>query len=90
MGHKILVESVGGSKYRITIEEGETKTAHEVLASPQLVERYARGETAERLLKASFEFLLQRESKESILRRFELSEIERYFPDYPQKIRTLL
>lgn len=88
--HKVLVETTGGSKYRVTVEEGETRTVHEVLASPELVERYGRGATAERLLEASFEFLLRRESKESILRRFELSEIARYFPEYPQKIRTLL
>jgi hypothetical protein len=88
--HKVSVETAGGSKYRVTVEEGDTKTVHEVVASPELVERYGRGATAEDLLKASFEFLLRRESKESILRRFELSEVERYFPDYPQKIRTLL
>jgi hypothetical protein len=88
--HKVLVETTGESKYRVTVEEGETRTVHEVLASPELVERYGRGAIAERLLEASFEFLLRRESKESILRRFELSEIARYFPGYPQKIRTLL
>jgi hypothetical protein len=87
---KVSVEVIGDSRYRATIEEGETKTVHEVFASPQVVERYGHGTTAERLLKASFEFLLQREPKESILPRFELSEIERYFPDYSKSIRTLL
>jgi hypothetical protein len=86
----VSVEAVGGSKYHVTIKEGETATVHEVVASPQLVERYGRGATAERLLKASFKFLLQREPKESILPRLELSEIERYFPDYSKNIRALL
>ena len=34
----------------------------------------------------SFVFLLERESRESILRRFELPVIERYFPEYPTEI----
>ena len=37
----------------------------------------------ERLLVATFEFLLEREPKESILARFDLDVVERYFPDYP-------
>ena len=35
-------------------------------------------------------FLLERESKESILRRFELPAIERYFPDYPTRIAAMI
>ena len=40
----------------------------------------------ERLVEASFRFLLERESKESILRRFDLSVIRRYFPEFPEEI----
>ena len=40
----------------------------------------------QRLVTVSFEFLLEREPKESILRSFELSVIERYFPEYPDEI----
>ncbi len=42
------------------------------------------------LVRASFEFLLERERKESILRRFGLTEIGRYFPEYEQEIRRRL
>ena len=38
------------------------------------------------LIKKSFEFLLARESKEQILREFNLSEIQRYFPDFKKEI----
>jgi len=34
------------------------------------------------LLRRSFEFLLDRESNTSILREFDLSTIERYYPEY--------
>jgi len=83
----IEVEPIGGSKYRVTVEEGGARTEHEVTAAPDVVERYAPGAAAERLLRASFEFLLEREPKEAILRRFELPVIERYFPEYPRVIR---
>jgi len=34
------------------------------------------------LVRASFDFLLAREPKESILKAFDLAVIKRYFPDY--------
>jgi hypothetical protein len=46
------------------------------------MERWSRNRSAEQLVRDSFEFLLQRESKESILAQFELAVIKRYFPDY--------
>ena len=42
------------------------------------------------LVRRSFEFLLERESKESILRSFDLPVISRYFPDYERTIRPRL
>ena len=44
----------------------------------------------ERLVGATFRFLLEREPKESILRRFDLSIVRRYFPDYPETIARLV
>lgn len=41
----------------------------------------------DRLVAASFDFLLAREPREAILRSFELNVIERYFPDYETEIR---
>jgi len=43
-----------------------------------------------RLLRASFEFLLAREPNTSILRRFDLPVIGHYFPEYEQRIGSLL
>ena len=37
-----------------------------------------------------FEFLLARESNTSILSRFDLPVISRYFPEYESKIRGML
>jgi hypothetical protein len=77
-----------GSIYRVTVEEGPSQTVHEVTVWPSDVEHYAPGLTPEELVEASFAFLLQREPKEAILTRFEVSEIERYFPEYPRVMRA--
>jgi len=43
--------------------------------------------TPQELLHKSFLFLLDRESKEEILSSFNLSDIQRYFPEYEEEIR---
>jgi len=83
----VNVAKLADSKYRVTVEEDGTKTEHEVTVTAADVARYAPGSSAEALLAASFAFLLENEPKESILRRFELPVIERYFPEYARVIR---
>ena len=80
----------GNLSRHVEVVEGSSKTVHTVTAKPSDLRRYGGEAAPERLLRASFEFLLEREPKESILRRFELPVIERYFPDYPQVIRERL
>ena len=43
--------------------------------------------TKEELIKKSFEFLLEREPKESILSRFNLRIINQYFPEFEEEMR---
>ena len=52
--------------------------------------RLAPGADAAKLVRESFAFLLERESPASILARFDLPVIARYFPDYPAEIRRRL
>ncbi|MBW3569029.1 hypothetical protein KY385_02775 [Candidatus Parcubacteria bacterium] len=42
--------------------------------------------TPRELVKRSFEFLLKRESPKSILKKFDLSVINKYFPEYEDEI----
>lgn len=71
----------------VSVGTGSGATSHEVIVSPQDLKRLAGGATdPSQLVAASFEFLLERESKYSILRRFDLAVIARYFPEYPDKI----
>jgi hypothetical protein len=86
----ITVTRASDTVYRVTVEEGGTSTVHDVTVSADDVPRYAPGAAPERLVEASFEFLLEREPKESIMRRFALPVIERYFPEYGRVIREML
>jgi hypothetical protein len=86
----IRVTHRNGNIYDVTVDDGRGSTHHEVTVWPSDVERYAPGATPEDLLEASFRFLLEREPKEAILRRFELPVIERYFRDYPAQIAGMV
>jgi hypothetical protein len=87
---QITIESTGGTVYRVVVTQGRSKTTHEVTVTPEDVTRYAPDTTPEQLLEASFLFLLDREPPSSILSRFALPVIERYFPEYPRVIRQMI
>jgi hypothetical protein len=86
----IHVTNRAGNIYDVTVDDGRGSTHHEVTVWPSDVERYAPEATPEALLDASFRFLLEREPKEAILRRFELPVIERYFSEYPDQIARMI
>jgi len=46
--------------------------------------------TPERCIEAAFQFLLDREPKESILRRFDITVICRYFPEFEHELPSYL
>lgn len=81
------------SRWRCTVTVGSDPDAsrHEVRISREDLARLApAGITVEQLVQASFDFLLAREPRESILRTFDLPDISRYFPDYEREIRRRL
>ena len=86
----IRVAHRSGGIYDVTVEDGRDTTVHEVTVWPSDVARYAPGATPEELIEASFRFLLEREPKESILSRFELPIIERYFPDFAARVAAMI
>lgn len=62
-------------------------TRHDVSVTLDQLERLAPGASEPTgLVEQSFRFLLEREPKESILRQFALTDIERYFPEYPEVV----
>ena len=82
----ITVRNLGGERYAVTVSECAGGSEHVVTVRPEHIESYAPGADPVRLLEESFRFLLEREPKESILPEFEISVIERYFPEYGKEI----
>jgi len=66
----------------------DSVSEHTVGVTTADLKRLAPHSSPEDLVTRSFEFLLQREKPTSILRRFDLMEIARYFPDYEEVITT--
>jgi hypothetical protein len=85
----IEIEAIDATRWRVTVVDGAS-TTHEVTVTPEQLAHYGAGADAQTLLRASFEFLLEREPASSIMGRFELPVIERYFPEYAAVIRERL
>jgi len=78
-------------EFRVTVTEGTGGTVHRVtVPEPYYAKLTGRRVTAKELVRLSFEFLLEREPKESILRAFELSVIGHYFPEFEREMRRRL
>jgi hypothetical protein len=86
----IDVRHLCGEKFAVTIDEGGSKSQHEVTATAAQVDRLAPGGDPADLVEASIRFLLQREPKESILSRFDLDTISRFFSEYERQVGEFL
>lgn len=86
---EITVTSEGAERFHVTVREGDASTEHDVTLTTADHERLGAGHrSAEELVRAGFEFLLEREPKESILSSFDLTVIGHYFPEFEDWIRT--
>jgi hypothetical protein len=82
----VVSEDARAFRLAVRVREGRSETEHEVTLSRDLLARLAPGEVAPAFVRRCFDFLLQRETKESILRSFDVSVIARYFPDFEAAI----
>ncbi len=76
-----------GWTFAVQVQESNGTTEHRVKMSKADYERLTKNVISpEECVRKSFEFLLDRESKESILREFDIMKIAYYFPDYPKEL----
>lgn len=83
---EITVEAEGPDTYRVRVSEGSSSTTHTVTADADTLAQLSPGTDGDEVVRASFRFLLDREPKESILGRFGILVIERYFPEYRSRL----
>jgi hypothetical protein len=85
----IEINKQSEQEFAAIIKEGNSRTEHLVTLDDAYYQKLTDGKfTKEELIKRSFEFLLERESKESILSEFNLRLIKNYFPEYEEMIKN--
>jgi hypothetical protein len=85
---KIEVEKTGNLEFLVRIVEKAGETTHHVTLKQDDYTKLTGGKIEpQEFVRRSFEFLLEREPKESILSRFDLCVIGRYFPEYEREIK---
>jgi hypothetical protein len=78
--------------FDVEVRERGGSSRHTVTLDDATFTRLAGGSgaTPEQLVQAVFEFLLEREPKESILSRFDVTVVQRYFPEFESEIGSYL
>ena len=77
--------------FEVVIREGSGESRHHVTMTRLMCDRLAgSARTPESCVEAAFRFLLDREPKESILARFDVSVISRYFPEFERELPRYL
>jgi len=74
----------------VAVDHAGSRTRHVVTVTRADLERWAGGterSDVESLVARSFDFLLEREPPNAILASFDLSVIQRYFPEYDRAFR---
>lgn len=83
---EVVSEDARGYRLNVSVREGGGETNHQVTIPRDLLARLGPRESADTFVKRCFAFLLEHESKESILRSFDVSVISSYFPQFEREI----
>ena len=87
----MLISRQGDGSYMVKVRSGKVATSHVVTVPTGLAAAIgAEGATEDQLVRASFNFLLEREPASAILPKFDLDVIARYFPEYRRELPHLL
>jgi hypothetical protein len=91
MASRIEVETLSDGEFCVRVIDGDSESSHRVTLNTEHYNRLTRGKIEpQELVRRSFQFLLERETKESILGQFDLQVIARYFPEYEREIQRRL
>lgn len=83
----ITTMRTGHDTFDVTIRENNTETRHGVVLTDTLHKELAKANmTKEECVRGAVRFLLSRDKKEDIFRRFDVATIETFFPDFRTKL----
>ena len=76
--------------FDVVVREDNEETRHRMTLAAAYFARLAPGVAAERCIEAAFQFLLDREPAQAILRRFDVDIIPQYFPEFERELPRYL
>ena len=86
----ISVEAIDNNSFKVSVTK-DSSTKHIVLLSDRFHQDVTNNKlTKTELITHSFEFLLKKESNQSILKKFNLEVISQYFPEYIDEIKKII
>jgi hypothetical protein len=77
-------------EFEVIVRNGKESLHHVTMAQETCTRLTLGKHTPEQCLEAAFRFLLDREPKEAILRRFDVTAIARYFPEFEDELPRYL
>ena len=85
---ELLITGLSKDKFEITVNADQI-TKHVVSVTDQMLLNLTKNKISkEELLNFSFNFLLEREPNTSILSKFDIIVISKYFPEYISKVEN--
>lgn len=84
------VAALPQATYEVHVQDAVSSTTHTVHVDEAYVSHLGLDTDVSTLVRQSFVFLLRREPKEAILREFHLRDITKYFPEFEQRLPSLL
>ena len=85
---ELLITELSMDKFEITVKADQL-TKHVVTVTDQMLLNLTNNKISkEELLNFSFNFLLEREANTSILSKFDIIVISKYFPEYISKLEN--
>ena len=86
---ELLITELSKDKFEITVKADQL-TKHVVSVTDQMLLNLTNNKISkEELLNFSFNFLLERDPNTSILSKFDIIVISKYFPEYTNKVRDI-
>ena len=86
----ISVEAIDNNSFKVSVTK-DSSTEHIVLLNDRFHQDVTNNKlTKIELITHSFKFLLNRESNQSILKKFNLEVISQYFPEYIDEIKKII
>ncbi|PSO52801.1 MAG: hypothetical protein BRC47_12325 [Cyanobacteria bacterium QS_7_48_42] len=80
-------EQDNGWAYEVNLDNNGSQHQYSVTLSRSDYDKWSQGQLPPKnVVKAAFEFLLERESASSIMSKFDCSVIRRYFPDVDREL----